>query len=123
MRCLITIILVAIAFVSCSNESDLKTINNPTANLTTELESASYDVSSLDSDFYFHSRVVSFTAFRLQNLTQRTTNFCKNNVEFIKTGKIFNTNIINLIQKKSYIKHSSFIKPTHRMIGLGKLVI
>lgn len=123
MRFLITIILLAIAFVSCSNESDLKTKENPTANLISGLETASYDVSCLDSDFYFHNRVISFTAFRVQNATQRTTNVCKNNVEFIKTGKIFNRNIINLIQKKSLIEHSSFIKPIHRMISLGKLVI
>ncbi|MEE0889240.1 MAG: hypothetical protein U0L57_03405 [Bacteroidales bacterium] len=123
MRFLITIVLVAIAFIGCSNKSDLKMKENPTQDSILEFFS-SYS-SSFDSysDLCIHSQAFSFPAFRVQNATQRTTNICKNNVEFIKTGKIFNRNIINLIQKKSLIEQFSFIRPFHRMICLGKLVI
>ena len=123
IRNLIIVISVAIAFVSYSNESDLKTIDNPTESLNSELFSSSYDFSCSDSEFCFHSRVVSFSAFRLQNLVKRTNPVSKNNLEFLKDGKIINANVLNLIHKNSLIKHCSFIKPIHRLIGLGKLVI
>lgn len=123
MRYLITIILVVITFVSCSNKSDLKMNENPKQNLITESFLSYYSSFDSYSDLCIRSQVISFPAFRLQNVTQRTTNICKNNVGFIKTGKIFNRNIINFIQRKSLIEQLSFIKPIQRMISLGKLVI
>lgn len=119
----IIVILFAIAFMGSGNKSDLKTVNNPTNDLNSELVATYYDSSSLESEFCFHRQVVSFSAFRVQNLTKRTNSVGKNNLEFLKDGKIINANVLNLIHKKSLIKHSSFIKPFHRMICLGKLVI
>ena len=56
-------------------------------------------------------------------IMKRTNPVSKNNLEFLKDGKIINANVLNLIHKNSLIKHCSFIKPIHRLIGLGKLVI
>lgn len=123
MRFLITIVLVAIAFIGSSNKSDLRIQENPTQDSILEISSSYSPSFESCSELCIRSQVFSFPAFRVQNATQRTTNICKNNIEFIKTGKIFNRNIINFIQKKSLIERFSFIKPFHRMISLGKLVI
>lgn len=120
---LIAIIFIAIAFVSCSKESDLETKENPISSATTELVSEYLSSSCSDSDIYFQRQVYSTTAFRVQSTEKRTSNANKNNLEFVKVGKIINTNILNLIHKESLYQHISFIKPFHRMICLGKLVI
>lgn len=123
MRHLITIILAALAFAGCSKDSDLKTKENPMDNTPTELVSTYLSLSCLDSDIYFQRQISSTTALRVQNATKRTSNANKNNLEFVKVGKIINTNILNLIHKKSLHQNISFIRPFHRMICLGKLVI
>lgn len=120
---LIAIIFIAIAFVSCGKDLDLESKENPTETSTSELISPYLNSSNIDFDICFQRQVYSTTAFRVQSAAKRTSNANKNNLEFVKVGKIINTNILNLIHKKSLQQNISFIKPFHRMICLGKLVI
>lgn len=120
---LIAIIFIAIVFVSCGKDLDLESKENPTETSTSELISPYLNSSNIDFDICFQRHFSSTTAFRVQSAAKRTNNANKNNLEFVKVGKIINTNILNLIHKKSLQQNISFIKPFHRMICLGKLVI
>jgi hypothetical protein len=60
---------------------------------------------------------------QIQGTAKRTSNAHKNNFEFIAAGRAINTCIENHIFKKSTTINTSFTKPEHRLIRLGKLII
>jgi hypothetical protein len=122
LRYLIPVILAAIALVGHNYSSDLSLMISSNDDCDTELAS-SYSTSLFESDVLVHPNLTSHQAFRLQTTNKRPSNTYKNSLEFVKLGKRINTGVINLIQKKSLTSHSSFIKPYHRMICLGKLII
>ena len=60
---------------------------------------------------------------QLQGTTKRPNNAHRSNFEFIAAGRAINTRIENYIFKKSSTINTSFTKPEHRLIRLGKLII
>lgn len=122
LRYLIPIMLLAVVIYGNLGKLDSFSDTNPTDSVTSEIGSCYSDAVS-DSDRLIQSPMTSSHSFRLQTTTKRTNNTCKNNFEFVKLGRIADCNITNLLQKKSLIKYSSFIKPSHRMICLDKLLI
>lgn len=60
---------------------------------------------------------------QLQGTTKRPNNAHRSNFEFITAGRAINTHIGNYIFKKSSTITTSFTKPEHRLIRLGKLII
>ena len=63
------------------------------------------------------------TVLRIQSQGQRQFNAHKNNFDYQKSGKVYNVSIDNIIFKRFLILHLAFIKPDHRFISLGKLII
>lgn len=122
LKYLIPIILLAV--VVCGNIGKLDSFSDtsPTIGVTSEVISC-YSDAVYDSDCLVQSPITTSHSFRLQTTTKRTNNTCKNNFEFVKFGRIADCNITNLLQKKSITRYSSFIKPSHRMICLDKLLI
>lgn len=122
LRYLIPIILMTIAVTGYTNKADSLSHNRLTT--ASNIEIMTYDFySASESDFFVQPHQTTSPAFRPQNTAKRTNNAPKHTPEFVKLGKIINTAVINLNQKKSLTTHSSFIKPYHRMICLGKLII
>lgn len=123
LRHLIPIILVAITFMGGTDESGSQATKNPAGNAIAG--TASYASDSWVSDVYLYltQQTPGANMFRVPGTSQRTKTAHKNPFEFIKAGKIIQTGICNFIHKESLTVHSSFIKPAHRLISLGKLII
>ena len=71
----------------------------------------------------FPRRVAGASAVRLQGFAKRSANGYKNNLEFLKAGKVVNAGVRSYIREESLNIHYLFIKPTRRLIGFGKLLI
>ncbi|MEE1002044.1 MAG: hypothetical protein U0L37_08815 [Bacteroidales bacterium] len=122
LRYLIPIVLFAVAVYGNFGKLDSLSDTSPTIGVTSEVLSC-YSDAVCDSDYLLQSPITFSHSFRLQTTTKRTNNTCKNNFEFLKFGRIADCNITNLLQKKSITRYSLFIKPSHRMICLDKLLI
>ena len=122
LRYLIPIVLFAVAVYGNSGKLDSFSDTTLTIGVASEVLSC-YSDAVCDSDYLLQSPITFSHSFRLQTTTKRTNNTCKNNFEFLKFGRIADCNITNLLQKKSITRYSLFIKPSHRMICLDKLLI
>ena len=116
-------IIIAIAFIDGVDKSDSVVLTDSVQDVSTEVEAFYSDYSSSDLDIYIPRRVSSTNVLRLQNTPKRANTTHRQNFKFMKAGKVVSIETSNFIQKKSQIIHSSFTKPVHRLISIGKLVI
>ena len=116
-------IIIAIAFIDGVDNSDSVVLTDSVQDVSTEVEAFYSDYSSSDLDVYISRRISSTNVLRLQNTPTRANTTHRHNFEFMKAGKVVSIETSNFIQKKSQIIHSSFTKPVHRLISIGKLVI
>ena len=124
LRHFIPVVLVAIAFIIGSgNRTDSVALECIANTLTTETECCNLESPVSQLDLLFPRQISGTNIPRLQNATKRTSNTHRNNLEFVKAGKVINAGIISSIQKESLNIHISFIKPACRLISLGKLII
>ena len=73
------------------------------------------ELSAEESEFCL-PRQVSFANSRRVNTTaRRTCGAQRNNLEFTRSGKVFNAGIRYFVQKRSVIIHSALIEPSHRL--------
>lgn len=89
------------------------------------LEEAAYQttISDPESELCLPRQVSSANFHRVQSTARRTGGACRNNIEFIKAGKMVNADIKYSVQIKDIIIHSSLIEPAHRLLCLGRLII
>ena len=80
-------------------------------------------ISSPESDFCIPRQVSSFNVPRLQNNCRRYETSHRQNVVFMKAGKTINAGIKYIVQKQSILVHSSFIRPSNRLLYIGRLII
>lgn len=80
-------------------------------------------ISTPESDFCIPRQVSSVNAPRLQNNCRRHETSHRQNVVFMKAGKTINAGVRYIVQKQSILAHSSFIKPSNRLLYLGRLII
>lgn len=116
-------IIIAIAFINGIEQVESTIIDDYTVDLTTENNAYLDDCSVYDFDLYIPRQTSTTSVLRLQNHTKRTNISPNNHFKTIKAGKIEITGSKYISQQKSSIVHSSFTKPFHRLISLGKLVI
>lgn len=114
---------IVFAFIGGTDKSNSANCENLVCGLSVEFISDYTDLSIFDSALH-NSRQVSPTNIIYSNTPlQRVNNANKHNFTFIKAGKTLNTRIINSTQNNSQIFYSSLIKPAHRLISFGKLII
>ena len=81
------------------------------------------DSSESDSNLFIPRQSSSANVLRLQSTVKRTNNACKNNIEFVKVGKLINADVKNFIQRESLLTCSMLVRPFLRLISMGKLII
>lgn len=120
---LFLVILAGITFICGANVSDSTETKSLDSNVI--IESASYISDSCVSDahLYLSKQTSGTNVFRVPSKFQRTNTLHKNPFEFIKVSKLISTGIRNFIDKKTLIVYSTFIKPAHRLVSLGKFLI
>ena len=123
LRCLVSVIFVAAAFVCCADCLDSAVSQIPADDYASEVSCYYSDISTSDSDIYLPRRSSTTNTCRLQSITKRTHNAFKNNFEFIKAGKIICAVTGSSVLQESLNIRVSFIEPAQRLISLGKLII
>ena len=120
-RYIILFFLFAVAFICNVNTpaSDMGGVNDVESSVVT----CYVDSSESDSNLFIPRQSSSANVLRLQSTVKRTNSGCKNNVEFVKVGKLINADIKNFIQRESLLTCSMLVKPFLRLISMGKLII
>ena len=76
-----------------------------------------------ESDLQLPRRISGVGAPHFQSTVKRTGNTYKNNLEFLKAGKVVYAGFESHVHKESLNIGYLFVEPCHRLIRLGKLVI
>lgn len=118
LRYIIPVVLAVITLICGVGDADTYVSDNhPSETFATEIATCYIDVTP-DANMYLSHQVPSSQVLRLKK-----NNSNKYFLGLVKACKIPSTGIGNFVQRKSLIIHSSFIKPAHKLICLGKLVI
>ena len=117
------LLLIVIASLSNDNQTTSATHYDLPTQVVTEFSTTSINAATDSGNLTATSYSVAPHPIQLTGTAKRTTNAHKNNFEFIAAGKAINTCIENHIFKKSSTINTSFTKPEHRLIRLGKLII
>lgn len=115
------LIIIAVAFFNGNYNSDSLVTETTCDDLTSELNYDYPDFSPLNLDLYI--QIPSTNSLRQSSNTKRLNSSQKHYLKLLKLYKSRDLVTPNLFLQKSSIVHSTFIKPFHRMISLGKLVI
>lgn len=126
LRFLLPVLFIAIALVC--DVWEYAPVLRTTETITDDSCDNSQSIESLESfpvESYLQlPRTLSgVNAPRLQSAVKRTGNTFRNNIEFLKAGKIVYAGFESFIHKESLNLGYSFVKPCHRLIWLGKLII
>lgn len=117
------ILFVAIATLGYTNDGENSVAERLPAEASAEFSTTFIDSTTHNSDISLSRQISSPSVLHLQGAVKRTSNAHKNNFEFIAAGKAINSCIENYIFKKSSTINTSFTKPEHKLIRLGKLII
>lgn len=117
------LLLVVIAALGYAYDRESSGAETLPAQASTELTTTFIDSSVHNGNIAVSHHTSTPHTIQLQGATKRSSNAHKNNFEFIAAGKAINTCIENHIFKKSSTINTSFTKPEHRLIRLGKLII
>ena len=123
LRFFVSIIFVAAAFVCGADSLESADTQIPVDDYASEVSCYYSDYSTADSDLYLPRRSSTANSFRLQSTAKRTNNAHKNNVEFVKVGKIVNIGTGSFILQESLNIRTFFTEPAQQLIRLGKLII
>lgn len=115
--------IVAAVFTEAQDRSDVSSDNHTfQCNLVETAEVTTF-LSETDSDFCVPRQISSASTARVQGNTRRTDNVQRQNVEFVKSGKIIKSSVRYLVQKKSEALYSSPSDSGLKLARLGKLII
>ena len=124
LRLFILVLLTTVALVGCSTEFD----SSANASHATAFPSA-IDVFEIDCDTPSLELLLPrqnsglTNVYRSHYTVKRLSNRHKNNVEFVKGGKIVNVSLGNFIQQQSFKNLHRFVRSASWLISLGKLII
>ena len=126
LRFLLPILFIAIAFVC--DAWGCAPVPQTTEPVTVDSEDNPQTIDTLESfpselDLQLPRRFSGVNTTRLQSVVKRTCNTFRNNIEFLKAGKIVYAGFESFIHKESLNLGYLFVKPCHRLIWLGKLII
>ena len=116
-------IIIAVTFINGKEEVKSTNLDDYATDLTTKNCTYLDDCFVYDLDIYLPRQTSTPSVLRLQNQTKRTNISHNNHFKTIKAGKFDDSCLRKIYQQKSHIVHFSFIKPFHKLISLGKLVI
>lgn len=117
---LLAIVVTAIGY---ANDGENTVAERLPAEASAEFLTTFIDSTTHNSDISLSRQISSPSVLHLQGAAKRTSNAHKNNFEYIASGKAINVCIENHIFKKSSTINTSFTKPEHKLIRLGKLII
>lgn len=123
LKYLTLLLCVAIATLGYANNRESSAVNRLPAEASTEFSTAFIDSMAYSGDISPASHISSPHTVQLTGAAKRTSNAHRNNFEYIASGKAINVCIENYIFKKSATINTSFTKPEHKLIRLGKLII
>lgn len=117
---LLAIVLTAVGY---ANDSKTSVVEIPQPEAATILCETFVESPMQGGEISTSHQVSAPHTIELQGTTKRPNNAHRSNFEFIAAGRALNTRIANHIFKKSSSINTSFTKPEHRLIRLGKLII
>ena len=115
-------IIVAIALFDGIKSCDAP-IEEGLIDSTTEAVSILSGDNTIDSDFFIPRQFSSHQVIPSQIPVKRANNLLRYKIVFLKVGRVIHVGIGNNFPKNTLILYSSFIKPTYRLAGFGKLII
>jgi hypothetical protein len=122
LKYLLPVILV-VSFWSSADESATTLPEKVDAGMTVSDAAYKAEISAAESEFCLPRQVSFANSQRVQSSPRRTGGAQRSNLEFTKSGKVFNVGIRYFVQKRSIIAHSALMEPSHRLLYLGKLII
>lgn len=122
--CFIVILIVAIAWVGSTTESDSSIIESQIVSLSSEVTAHYIDSFTPNFDLNL-PRQFSGTSniLRANNAAKRSNIGHKNNIVFVKVGKVINVCCSNFILQESFKNRHLFVRSSSWLIRLGKLII
>lgn len=116
-----TILLIAVVFASKAENNDSTAAECQPYALVAELDYHNWETSLLHIDLHQPCRISAVSVFRLQSAGKRTGKAYKSVSDFLKAGKA--VEVAAFVKKDLPRKHYSYVKPFHRLISLGRLII
>lgn len=123
LRFLIPILFSAVAFGCAAEKVDYTYSENISQSLSSNLEVEYLGSSVEECDCFLPIQTVGVNLFRPQPTAKRTSNTHKNQYEFVRYGKVINIAGKYFKRTHHFKILNAFIKPGHRLISLGKLII
>lgn len=123
LKYLFPVLLAAITFISGADESVATDSRSAADDAIAPTASYASDSWAPDASLNLPEEFSGTHAFRLPSASQRTKTAQKHASGFLRASKLTATGIRHFIDKTSLTVHSSFIKPDHLLISLGKLLI
>lgn len=116
-------LVLALTFWSCAENSRSMVSADPVTPAALNDASRQANISASDSQLCLPRQVTYANTQTVQGTARRTNIVSRNNIEFMKSGKVLNAGLIYFIQRQSIIIHSSLIEPANRLLYLGHLII
>lgn len=116
-------IIIAIAFFNGSEKTESVILTDEHGDSISEGLASYTNISVEDFNLLFTFRTSTNYTYTAQSSSNRTTNSLKNNLRFIKSSNFSDYHNPNFTPKYFTSIHFLFIKPIHRLISLGKLLI
>ncbi|MBQ5895854.1 MAG: hypothetical protein IIW75_04705 [Bacteroidaceae bacterium] len=126
LRYLLPLLFVAMFFLCGADECApiLRTTETVAVNSDDDSQSLeSKESFAAESDLQLPRRLSGVSAPRLQSAVKRTCNTYKDNLEFLKAGKVVYVGFESFLYKESLNIGYLFVEPCYRLVRLGKLVI
>lgn len=120
----ILLLLTAIVFIGCNEESDSSIVDSQTSTMLSEVDTHHLDYSTPNISLHVTYQISSISNnSQVHNPVKRLSKGGRNSVEFVKAGKVFNACIGNLFQQESFKNRHRFVKSASWLISLGELII
>ena len=118
------LVLFAVVFFDGTAKADATIWEDASEELCANADACDSACFVSDQDWSYPPRQVSLAhSSRVKNVAKRNVQTQRYNGGFCKSGKVADAVFNQFIPTKSLILYSFFIKPAHRLISLGKLII
>lgn len=117
------LLAIVVTVIGYTNNSELSVATAQSSEILPTHTASTIEAAVPNGQISHINEVSAPQTIQLQGTTKRPNNAHRSNFEFIAAGRAINTRIENYIFKKSSTINTSFTKPEHRLIRLGKLII
>lgn len=115
--------IVVLASIRWSANTDSAATESQSEEFRTEYNTYTYESPISDLAICRPRQISAVVVFRQYTTGKRQHNTHRNSYDYIKSGKLINSEIINSTLTSNLISYSSFTKPASRLAALGKLII